>query len=201
MRIWLGLQVFPDAIFSFRCINRFETFRKRTCACLLAQRQCLCPLQKRIDCPAQIRPVLDLTRNGAFRNFTDQSSIEHQNIRELYRLTHRPKVAFCHPPATRMASFRFQKPSKSKASAQVLPSSRPSAPSWSLPSETERSLCLTNPTCLMPQASGYPCNQMHPRWCRHDTMCKSQATSPCSVKAYSRMHVSPDRQTGAQPRV
>src|SRR5690242_16932755 len=108
MRKWLGLQVFFDAIFSFWGTNRFETFRKGTRACLFAQSQCLCPLQKRLDCPAQIRPVLDLTRNRAFRNFTDQSSIENQNIRELYGLTHIRKVAFCHQYATKPKSSIYR---------------------------------------------------------------------------------------------
>lgn len=109
MWIWLSLQVCLDAVFSFRRINRFETFRKGTSVCLFAQSQCLFPLQKRLDCPAQVRPILDLTRNRAFRNFTDQSSIENQNIRELYGLTHMSKVAFCHQDATSVVTIQLRR--------------------------------------------------------------------------------------------
>jgi hypothetical protein len=57
-----------------------------------------------LDCPAKLRPELDLTGYRALGDLCRQSGIQDQLIRDLHGLTHRAMVAFCYPVGKRIAT-------------------------------------------------------------------------------------------------
>jgi hypothetical protein len=88
MRERLTFQIGFQALAALSGVHRFETFRERACSSVAAQSQSLIPLEKMFDGSAKTRPILHLSRNGAFHQLTRYAGIKNKSIGKLHRLTH-----------------------------------------------------------------------------------------------------------------
>jgi hypothetical protein len=51
----------------------------------------------KLDGSPDFRPMFDLPRNRALSGLSCEAGIENELFRQLDRLTHAPRVAFCYP--------------------------------------------------------------------------------------------------------
>ena len=93
MREWARFQIVSDPLSTGRRIDAVETLGERMSGIGFAQSQHLVPAQKRLHCPAQAGPKLDLTSDRSLRQFRSQTGVENEGIGKLNRLAHRQKVA------------------------------------------------------------------------------------------------------------
>lgn len=93
MREWTRLQIVSDPLSAERRVDAVETPGKRMSRIGFAQSHDLVPAQKRLHCPAQTRPELDLTGDRSLRQFRSQTGVENEGIGKLNRLAHGGKVA------------------------------------------------------------------------------------------------------------
>ena len=89
MRIRQRVEIFFQPASPFGDIHRGQAFRERSCRGHFAQGQGLIPLEQWFDGAAQVCPILDLSGDGSFGDLAGQTGIENQDVRKLYRLTHR----------------------------------------------------------------------------------------------------------------
>jgi hypothetical protein len=92
MRIRLSVEVFNHPAAARWRIHRLKAGGERFCRRHPAQRQDVASLQERFDGPAELGPILDLARDGAFGHSASKPSVQNEAVRESYRLTHSEKV-------------------------------------------------------------------------------------------------------------
>jgi len=74
-------------------IDFFQTLRERTSLARPLESQRLFPLQERLDGSTQLRPELNLSRDGAFRHLGRELGIENKFIGKRDWLAHSARVA------------------------------------------------------------------------------------------------------------